>query len=82
MTKVVRIKDETHEDLQAIQQLMIQYGTKTLPTEFEPIIASLKNTSVTYEMIIAIAVKFLRNILDKAHAVNTIKRMGGENDEK
>ena len=67
MTKMVKVTDETHEDLEAIQEVMINYGIKRLPPEFEPITASLKDKSATYKIIIAIAVKFLRNTLEQTN---------------
>lgn len=65
MSVVVKITEETHQDLQAIQEVIISYGTKSLPPEFQPIIASLKDKPVTYKAIMTVAVKFLRTVIDE-----------------
>lgn len=66
MVKIVKITDETHRDLQEIQKVIVSYGTKSLPPQFEPILASLKEDKPSsYKVIIAVAVKFLRTIMEQ-----------------
>jgi len=62
---VVKIFEETHQDLQAIQEVLINYGIKSLPPQFQPIMTSLRSKSVTYKVIMLVAVKFLRDVMDE-----------------
>lgn len=72
MVKIVKVTDETHEDFQAIQEFMIDYGFKTLPSEFDSIIKALKDKSSTYKTIIAIAVKFLRHVMEQTKPADKV----------
>lgn len=64
MVKVVKITDETHEDLQRIQKILVHRGTKILPPAFRWIAEKTKEPT-TYKTIIAIAVTFLRDFMEK-----------------
>jgi ribosomal protein L37E len=80
MVKLVKVTEETHEDLQAIQQCIIDYGIKSLPNEFDSIIESLKDKSSTYKTIIAIAVKFLRNVVEQTKPTQGRKEAGQKHE--
>lgn len=73
VVKIVKVTEETHEDLQAIQEFMLNYGIKTLPSEFDSIVKALKDKSSTYKTIIAIAVKFLRVVLERTERTTILK---------
>ena len=61
----MKISEETHDDLFSIQEKILKHGTKKMPTEFQPIIESMKEKQITYKAIVGIAVKFLKTVLDK-----------------
>lgn len=65
-TIVVKVTEETHKDLQTIQEIIVEYGAKSLPEEFEVVLKSLKSKSTTYKTIIAISVKLLRRIAEES----------------
>ena len=65
-TRVVKVTEQTHKDLQAIQKIIVEYGTKSLPKESEEILKLLKNKSATYKTIIIISVKLLLHIVEEA----------------
>ena len=65
MTKIEKISEDTYKDLQEVRQMIVEYGTKNLPSEMQPTIALLKDDIATYKGIIAVAVKFLRVTVEK-----------------
>ena len=76
VVKAVKITDETHEDLQKIQKIIRYRGTKVLPRGFQEIIESIKEPT-TYKGIIAIAVKVLKELMEKideAYSKAEVKR--------
>ncbi|MBA7489921.1 hypothetical protein ES702_00455 [subsurface metagenome] len=87
MVKVVKITDETHEDLQKIQRIIIRRGTKIFPPEFRWIVEKMKEPNTypaTYKVIISISVKFLRDLMEKideAHS-KAEQEMNKENQTK
>jgi len=64
MGRTEKISEETYKDLQEIRQIIVEYGTKNLPSELQPTIALLKDNVATYEGLITVAVKFLKVTLE------------------
>jgi len=74
MVRVEKITDDTYKDLQEVRQLIVEYGTKNLPSEVQPTIRLLKDDVATYQGIIAVAVKFLKVTLEHLTIKTSIKR--------
>lgn len=71
----VKISLETRQDLKDIQEILVKRGIQILPKEFREIVRSI-DESVTQKVVIAIAVKFLKELvvkIDEAHTKAGVK---------